>query len=227
MYDDRLSYEGREKRALVEPDSELPGEDLGRIIALTDGVFAFALTLLVLTLTVPAIDTAGLSPSQVSGNLGAALWGDWPKFVGYAFTFVMITLWWMAHHRTFRYIHRYDFVLMWMNTIVLLEIAVMPFVLGVYIAYSETQVAVVMFSVFQICTGLTINGLWRYASRGHRLIDPKLPEAVCSYFSNRGLITPLAFAGSIAISFVSVEGAEFFWFVPLVLTRLTRRYGPA
>ena len=227
VYDDRLSTEGREARAAVAPVGEAPGEDLSRIIALSDGVFAFALTLLVLSLTVPAIDTAGLSPSQVSGNLGAALWGDWPKFLGYVFTFVMITFWWMVHHRTFRYIQRYDSVLMWTNMVILMEIAVMPFVLGVYIAYSDTQIAAVLFSVFQICTGLTINFLWRYASKGHRLIDPKLPTAEISYFANRGLISPIAFAGSIAISFVSVQGAEYFWFVPIVLARLTRRYGPA
>jgi len=226
VYEDRLSYEGREARAKVAAGREVPGEDIGRIISLSDGVFAFALTLLVLGLTVPVINTTGLSHSQVSGGLGNQLQADWVKFLGYAFAFVMISLWWMVHHRTFRYIQRYDFVLMWLNMMVLLEVAVMPFVLQVFTSYSDTQIAVVLFAFMQLATGLTINALWRYASRGHRLIDPGLPAAEISYFANRGVLPAIAFGGSILISFVSVSWAEYFWLVPLVLNRLASRYGP-
>ena len=224
MYEDALSYEGRKKRGAFRAGREPPGEDLGRVISVSDGVFAFALTLLVLGLTVPVISGSG-SSSQVSQSLWQALQGDWPKFLGYAFAFVMISIWWMVHHRTFRYIERYDFVLMWANMVVLLEVAVMPFVLQVYTAYSSTQTAVVLFAFVQAVTGLTLNLLWRYASRGHRLIDPKLPEAEIRYYANRGLLSPAAFAASIALSFVSVSLAQYFWFVPLVLARFAHRYG--
>ena len=225
VFEDRLSYEGREKRAAVHAGREVPGEDLGRIISLTDGVFAFALTLLVLGLTVPILNTAGLATSQVSSQLAARLQGDWPKFVGYVFAFVMISVWWMVHHRTFRYIERYDFVLMWLNMMVLLEIAVMPFVLQVYTAYTDTQAAVVLFAFLQMATGLTINAIWRYASRGHRLINANLPAAEIRYFANRGVLPAIAFGGSILVTFVSVPAAEFLWIVPIVLNRWSQRYG--
>jgi len=225
VFEDRLSYEGRESRAAVRAGREVPGEDLGRIISLSDGVFAFALTLLVLGLTVPALNTGGLSSGQVSGQLAAKLSGDWPKFVGYVFAFVMIAVWWMVHHRTFRYIQRYDFVLMWVNTVLLLEIAVMPFVLQVFTAYTDTQAAVILFAVTQMAAGATINLLWRYAAKGHRLIDPKLSNDEIRYFSNRGLLPPVAFAVSIAVSFVSVPAAEYLWILPIVLNRWSHRYG--
>lgn len=225
MYEDRLSYEGREARATVAKGREVPGEDLGRIISLSDAVFAFSLTLLVLGLTVPVLSSAGLSSSQLSGNLANQLQGDWRKFLGYAFAFVMISVWWMVHHRTFRYIERYDFVLMWLNMVVLLEVAVMPFVLQVYTTYPDTQVAVVLFAFMQMATGLTINALWRYASSGHRLVDRALPVEEIRYFANRGLLPPLAFAGSILVSFGSVSWAQFVWFVPVVLNRFATRYG--
>jgi len=225
VFEDRLSYEGREKRAAVSAGREMPGENLGRIISLSDGVFAFSLTLLVLGLTVPALNTAGLSSSQVSGTLAHQLQSDWPKFFGYAFAFVMISLWWMVHHRTFRYIERYDFVLMWLNMVVLLEVAVMPFVLQLFTTYPDTQVAVAVFAFMQFATGLTINALWRYASKGHRLIDPRLSEEEIRYFSNRGALPAIAFGVSILVSFVDVTWAQLLWILPLVLSRWSHRYG--
>jgi len=225
MYEDRLSHEGREKRAAVRPGHEVPGEDLGRIISLTDGVFAFALTLLVLGLTVPVLTTSGVSSGALSGQLGHQLQSDWPKFLGYVFAFVMIAVWWTYHHRTFRYIERYDTILMWTNMAILLEIAVMPFVLQVYTAYSSTQVAVVLFAVMQLVTGLTLNILWRYASSGHRLVDPKLDPAEIRYFANWGLVTPVVFAISIGVSFLSVEAAEALWILSIVVRRWGQKYG--
>jgi len=225
VFEDRLSYEGREKRGRVRRGSEVPGEDLGRIISLTDGVFAFAITLLVLGLTVPVINTSGMSSSSVSLALGGKLWTDWPKFVGYVFAFVMIAVWWTYHHRIFRYIERYDTTLMWLNMGLLLEIAVMPFVLQVYTAYSDTQVAVILFAVMQAVTGATLNVLWRYASAGHRLVDPKLDPAEIRYFANVGVITPVVFALSIGVSFVSVDFAQYAWVLAIVVRGWRQRYG--
>jgi len=216
VFEDRLSYEGREKRGRVRRGAEVPGEDLGRIISLTDGVFAFALTLLVLGLTVPAV---------ASGQLAGALRSDWPKFLGYVFAFVMIAVWWTYHHRIFRYIERYDTVLMWLNMAVLIEIAVMPFVLQVYTAYPQAQAAVVLFAVIEAATGATLNVLWRYASAGHRLIDPKLSPPEIRYFATTGLITPVVFLGSIAVSFVSVDAAQYSWFLAIAARGVIRRYG--
>jgi TMEM175 potassium channel family protein len=226
VFEDRLSHEGREKHAAASRGN-LPGEDLGRIISLSDGVFAFALTLLVLGLTVPAINATGISSTEASGQLGAALHNDWPKFVGYLFAFLMIALWWTVHHRTFRYIERYDFVLMWLNMAVLLEIAVMPFVLQVFTMNPTLQDAVILFAALQVVTGLTLNLLWRYAAGGHRLIDPKLAPAEIRYFSTRGLIPVLFFAISIGASFVSVGAAQIVWAAAAVTPRLFERYGVA
>jgi len=225
VFEDQLSYEGREKRGAVRAGREVPGEDLGRIISLSDGVFAFSLTLLVLGLTVPVLTTMGLSSGQVSGMLGHRLQSDWPKFLGYVLAFAMISIWWMVHHRTFRYIQRYDFVLMWLNMVVLLEVAVMPFVLQVFSNFPDTQVAVVLFAFMQMATGATINVLWRYAARGHRLIDPSLPRDEIQYFANRGILPAIAFGASIAVSFVNVTWAEVVWVVPILLNRWSHKYG--
>jgi uncharacterized membrane protein len=208
-------------RTAIDP----PGEDLTRIISLSDGVFAFALTLLVLSLVVPSLDTTGRSSAQISRALAGALGADWNRFLGYAFAFFMIAIWWTAHHRIFRYVKRYDNLLVWLNMAVLLEVAVMPFILSVYGTYSETQTAVILFAATQGLTGITLAGLWSYASGDHRLIDRQLDPRVIGYIARRNWLGPLVFAGSIAVAFVNVTAAEISWTLLFVVQRVSGRYG--
>ncbi|MGI0155234.1 MAG: TMEM175 family protein, partial [Thermoplasmata archaeon] len=131
----------------------IAGEDLGRILALSDGVFAFAMTLLALSLAVPVV--GGANAHAVSGNLLNQLGSDGTKFLGYAFAFVMIGIWWIAHNRAFQHIARYDGVLVWINMAILLQIAVMPFVMTVYNSYTDTQTAIGLFAGIQVGLGIS------------------------------------------------------------------------
>jgi uncharacterized membrane protein len=192
----------------------IQGEDLGRIISLSDGVFAFALTLLVLSLTVPSALLI-----HTNGQLGAALNRDWPTFLGYAFAFVMIAIWWIVHNRTYQYIARFDSTLVWINMALLAQIAVMPFVLSVYTTYSDYQYGIILFDAVQISLGLTTTLLWEYARKA-KLAKPDVPAAVSRYFTRRGILSAAVFLGSIGISFVSVAGAEYVWFLIFVVQRM-------
>lgn len=211
-----------EETIRLRPGQQPPGEDMGRILSLTDGVFAFSLTLLVLTLATPMFTTTmGEPEAQISGHLGFLLRQDYGTFLGYVFAFVMISIWWMAHHRLFRNIVRYDDILVGLNLALLLEIAVMPFVLRVYIMYTSTQVAVVLFAVIQLTTGLTLALIWLYASWRHRLIRRSIPVSDIRWMQYRTLLTPLVFALSIGVAFVSVTGAEITWIGALLVQRFT------
>ncbi len=199
------------------------GEDLSRILSLSDGVFAFALTLLALSLAVPTFATAGLTTGQTSSHLAFLLQRDYNAFIGYGFAFVMIGVWWIGHHRTFQYIERYTSQLVWLNMLVLLQIAVMPFVLSVFNDYSNTQVAVDLFAGIQVSLGLTLTGLWEYAHRA-KLLKKNVPEPIAQFFVYRGLSTSGVFALSIALSFYSVTLAEVSWFLAFIIPReLARR----
>jgi uncharacterized membrane protein len=230
VLDDELAGTGAKAPPPFDPaifrGREPPGTDLSRIIALSDGVFAFALTLLALSLAVPSLGSiGGLSNQQVSGRLAAALQGDYTAFYGYVFAFVMIAIWWVNHHRIFRYIERYDTTLIWLNLLLLMQIAVMPFVLNVFTTYGDTQTAVGLFSAVQASCGLTLGAIWYWASQGHRLTDPKLDPRIIHYFRVRGAITPVFFLISIGVTYVSVTGAELIWIGALVSQRLSGRYG--
>lgn len=195
-------------------DTQIVGEDLGRIVSLSDGVFAFALTLLVLSLTVPVAKSGTFN----NGELGAALGHDYGSFLAYAFAFIMIALWWVVHNRTFYYIAKFDSTLVWLNMMLLAQVAVMPFVLGVYAQYGfgsgtqhALQYAIVLFALVQMTLGLTTTAVWEYARRAH-LTKPNVPPDISNYFTRRGLLTSLVFAISIGVSFFNLEVAQLTWF---------------
>ena len=88
----------------------VPGNE--RILALSDGVFAIAITLLVLSLEVP--DTAP------PGGLVMLLPEMLPKMAGHVITFAILGIYWIAHHNMFKYVHRHDRTLLWLNNLFLL-----------------------------------------------------------------------------------------------------------
>jgi uncharacterized membrane protein len=89
-----------------------------RIAFFSDAVFAIAMTLLVVQLSVP---------SGPAGDLGHALRSRGSKSFAFGLTFLVIGQYWLAHHRVFRHIRRYDLGLLWLNLVYLLGIAFLPF----------------------------------------------------------------------------------------------------
>lgn len=204
----------------------ITGEQLDRIIALSDGVFAFAMTLLVLSLAVPSFDTNGMSDKATSAHLAFLLQHDYNAFIAYGFAFVMIAVWWVVHHRTFQFIARYDSTLVWLNMAILMEVAVMPFFLTIFADYSGTQTAVALFAGIQVTLGITTTMLWDYARRA-KLVKPHLPPSVATYFSQRGWVTAGIFALSIGLTFFSVSIAELSWILIFIVPRVLERNLPA
>lgn len=209
------------------PWREPPGTDLSRILAISDGVFAFAMTLLVLNLTGLAFLECGngANPPCTNDLLIQSLGSTWSAFLGYAITFLVIGLYWTVHHRTFRYIERYDGTLIWLNLFFLITIAFMPFVLEVFNRFSDSAVAVSLFAVTSGCTGLLLAALWYHASGKGHLIDPKLPSSIIVYYRRRGFILPLIFFATVPIAFVAPTIASYFWISTFPASILMRRYG--
>jgi uncharacterized membrane protein len=138
---------------------------INRVEAFSDGVFAIAITLLALGLTVPHVQLT-TSPSL----LLHALLAEWPRFASFALSFVLIGEVWVNHHRMFSYIHQSAHWLIWLN--------LTPFateLLGEYALQPDSQlVATVIYGATWTLGGVFYNALWWYASHNHRLIDPQL-----------------------------------------------------
>ena len=142
------------------------GLNTNRIEAFSDGVFAVAITLLVLNLQVPE-----LAASVVSQELVAKLIELWPKLLIYVLSFVIVGIYWVAHHNSFHYIKRSDRTLLWLNLLLLLCIVFIPFPTALVGEYPQQQISLVIYGGTLVITGLVLQLLWWYATSGYRLVE--------------------------------------------------------
>lgn len=171
-----------------------------RLKALTDGVFAIAITLLVLELHAPS----DLPP----GGLAALVPDFLPKLAGHLITFAVIGIYWIGHHNMFMHIHRHDRTLLWLNNLFLLFIAVIPFPAGLIVQHSNDQVAVIAYGLTLVLAGLSLDLIWRYATHKRRLVDPNVDPLLVSFVHVRVLLAPAVYVLAIAVSFVSMPVAK-------------------
>jgi uncharacterized membrane protein len=190
--------------------------DLDRLVFLSDGVFAIAMTLLVVQFTVPVV--APTTP----GALGQHLRSLGPLYFSYTLSFLVIASYWSAHRRVFRHIVRVDTGLVWLNLVLLLLIAFQPFPTSVLGNYGSDPAAVTFYALTLTLTGIVVLGLWVYAVRDRRLVRPDLDRSLVEEHMLRALMIPVVFAISIAIAQVNAGAAEYWWIVGALLTGALR-----
>jgi uncharacterized membrane protein len=137
-------------------------KETGRVEAFSDGVFAIAITLLVLDLKVPA-----------SGPLLNGLLAEWPVFAAYLISFLFILIMWINHHWMFQHISRVDSTFLQLNGLLLLGVTVVPFptsMVAEYLFTADQTVATAIYSGWFLVIAVFFNLLWRYASAGGRLL---------------------------------------------------------
>jgi uncharacterized membrane protein len=201
-----------------DESSERIGYRLDRVLAISDGVFAFAITLLVLDLTVPV-----LSSGASSADLWQALSKEYVSFLSYITSFLIAGLWWNAHNSSFRHIRNCDSTLRWLNLLFLLWIALLPFFTKILDQYNTLQIAVVLYATDQAAAGIFMGLSWWYATRNHRLVDKNLKESVIRSRLLINVVAPFFFIISMGISFVSPVIATYSWFVMFPVLILTHR----
>lgn len=169
-----------------------------RIEALSDGVFAIAMTLLILELKVPEIGH-GAAASELPRGLLAL----WPKFLCYVISFITLGVYWVAHHLHFLSIKRADRMLLWINILILMAISLIPFTTALIGEYVTARLPVMVYGVNLVCVGLLLELHWRYATKGHRLVDADLDPALIRSVSQVILLGPAIYLAAIALCFVS------------------------
>jgi len=150
-------------------DDEAAEEGMGRILALSDGVFAIAITLLILEIAVPA--TTG------DAGLPRALLGLWPRYLAYVLSFVVIARFWVTHHLAFRLIGRYDAALVWLNLLLLMFVVFLPFPTAVLGAHNGSPAAAVLYAAAVVLAGTASAAYWWYASGRGGLLRPDVGRA--------------------------------------------------
>jgi len=162
-------------------DRWTPGLTPGRIEALTDGVFAIAMTIIVLELSVPYL----LGPSP-AGEHPTSFLQMWDEFYIYVLGFITLGIYWILHRYMFFFIQRSDGVLIWLNILFLMLASIVPFSTKVLkvneglVASAQVEgTAASEFFVFTtVGTILVLLALWQYATRGYRLVDPDIDKRI-------------------------------------------------
>jgi uncharacterized membrane protein len=193
---------------------ERGGAALERVVYFSDAIFAIAITLQVIQIPVP--------PAS-EHQLGSALADLAPQFFSFALSFLVIGQFWLAHHRMFRYIDRFDVSLLWLNLLLLLCVAFLPFPTALMGEHDNDRIAVVFYAMAMAATGLASAAVWHYATFRRRCVDPRLEARRVDYLSRRSLVVPSLFLLTVPIAFLSTTLAKVLWLSPFPAMGIVRR----
>ncbi len=197
--------------------------DKGRLEALTDGVFAIIMTILVFNISVPELIlfTEGDFASE---RLSAKFADLWPDFLAYVISFSTLGAFWVAHHRVFRWILSVDRPLIWINISFLMVIGLIPFSTTLLTQYMHSQNSIFVFSFNAILAGLLIYAIYYYVKRNTELVDKSVQALIEKSSSRRVLATVLTYSVSIGFSFIYLPVSMFLLLLVLVPEIIPDRY---
>jgi uncharacterized membrane protein len=195
-----------------EEDDEAAEQGIGRILALSDGVFAIALTLLILDLAVPATTS--------DAGLPKALLHLWPRYLAYALTFLVIARFWVIHRQSFLLIARADAALIWLNLLLLLLIAFLPFPTAVLGEHTGAPAAAVLYAISVCLVSTASAACWWYASGAGGLVRPDVGRSQIRAMRARSLSGPVFFALTVPVAAFVPPVAEALWFFAFPLARV-------
>lgn len=185
-----------------------------RLEALTDGIFAIAMTLLVLTLDLQEVAN-GLTHAKLHQLLLAQI----PKFYNYALSFVLLAIFWMLHHQQFHHIKKTEHRHLWINIFILMFVALIPFSTSLVGDYSSDWMAELFFGANIFILGILFSLNWHYSTRDYRLVEGKLDERRIQLGTRRGLVTPLVSLLAILTAFVNPSYSPYiFLLIPVILS---------
>jgi uncharacterized membrane protein len=196
-----------------------PGVD--RLLALSDGVVAIALTLLVLQLKVPSAGqvTDPASAAQLAAQLGRG--GD--RLVSYVISYYVIAQFWLVHHRVFRHVAGQREGLAWWNFAFLLTITLMPFTSDLLGSFSGNPLAVDIFGLNLLLASLATQATLVFGRRQGLLTGPTtdLDSRVARARSGASIVV---IALSVGIAWVNTGTAKYCWLLLAIAPRAAERW---
>lgn len=178
-----------------------------RIEAFSDGVFAIAITLLVLEVKVPAHDVVA------AHGLAYALLTLWPSYLAYITSFATILVMWVKHHLMYTLIRSTDHSFLYWNGLLLLFVTFLPFptaFLAEYLLRPDARVAASLYTGNVLAISLAFDGLWRYASTKGKLLTRSTTEShriEVAQLTKQYRLGPPLYLGTFMLSFISEGGS--------------------
>lgn len=181
----------------------MTADGTGRLEAFSDGVFAIAMTLLVLDMKVPHDLPSGQT-------LARALVAQWPTYLAFATSFATILIMWVNHHRLFTHIGRGDDGLLFSNGLLLLGVVLVPFptaLVSEYLGRSGQKTAALIYNSTFIAIALCFNLLWRSASTNGRLLRADHDREAVRHITDSFRFGPLFYVIALLVGFFSVTAS--------------------
>jgi uncharacterized membrane protein len=198
-----------------EKQSPLPLIPTNRLETLADGIFAIAMTLLVLSIEVPTLP----------GNITSSLLMEYtvytliPQILIYILSFVLLASFWMTHH-IFFIIKRTNTKLLWINIFWLMSIAIVPFSTSMVGKYGGFQLSQLIFDINILVIGILSYLNWTYAASRGMIREQVMPYA--DKIKKTFLTLPLLAVLAMIISFIIPYGGIFiFMLIPAIFTLYT------
>lgn len=190
----------------------------GRVEALTDGIFAIAMTILVLNLDIPSV-----GHHRSEAEMQAALIKVFPNLLAFVASFITLGMYWISHHSAFRFLVRSDRVVLWLNMYFLMFVCLVPFTTGLYAGDADSVVANAVFGANLVLVGLLAYAMWAYAC-AKKYIAPEMTEEVQRFLTQRILTAPLLAAIALFLSLFQPVWAEavYFLMVPFYMFSVRR-----
>ena len=157
-----------------------------RIEAFSDGVFAIIITLLVLEIQVPQVQGKDVSAALAHSLLAMA-----PKFLAYIISFVLVCVWWVAHHHLFHVLKRSDRGLLWLNSLFLLWLAFLPFPTALMGDYPGERLAVMGYGMVSTLAGISFTSMRYYAFYLARLVDESIDRRLLKSAMLKSTLNPV------------------------------------
>ncbi len=178
--------------------AEENGLGTSRLEALADGIFAFAMTLLVLGIDVPE----NIPGNQADQALLQHLIGLIPQFLVYALAFFTLGSFWYAHQKHFRYIKKADGRLIWNNILGFMFIALIPFTTNLAGDFGDHQMGILPFEVNMLLVGLVFYSEWSYIISNPHLLHQELDPLIEARSKEKNAIIVVLSLICIGLSFI-------------------------
>lgn len=187
-----------------ERDSMQHEKESARLETFSDGVFAIAITLLVLSIKVPTHEGAA-----AAHGLAHSLAALWPAYLAFFSSFVTVLVIWVQHHWIFTQIHRADHPLLYWNGLLLLLVTFVPFPTGLlaeHLLQPDAKLAANLYTGNMLAIALSFRGLWLHVSRSGRLLVPAAEDSIsreARRISKHYRLSPLLYLAAFGLSFIS------------------------
>jgi len=190
-----------------------------RIEALTDGIFAVVMTLLVLDISVRQISSHyNIGSVAAETELLKRLFDLWPKILSFGISFVILAMYWVAHHRQFHYIKQSNRALIWINIMFLMATCLVPFSTSLLGEYREQEISILVYGGNSIVIASLLYCQWRYVTTSHHgiLLDENLDSIIKTTLSRRTLFGIIVYLVATGFSFVYTQLSPFLFALVII-----------